>query len=213
MERHNRILRAIINNFVSEHSLDWDNWLDQAVFAYNTSVHDSTGLSPYEVVFGRPAKMPIEVELGVPLHNPSSHHKAIHFSNQVVQRNLVASRERERESRQYDQGHPSWKPFGAGKTVWLAQPEKWKFGKKWIGPDKICSRNGVNYVLQPKIWENIVAYLDQFRPCPVPQDPGLPVQPAAETPGVVFTDPHMAEEEEAQSVMGGNTTPQVFARP
>ena len=40
---------------------DVDEWLEQAVFAYNTSVHISTGLSPYELIFGRPAQMPIEV--------------------------------------------------------------------------------------------------------------------------------------------------------
>ena len=50
----------------------WDEWLDKAVFAYNTSVHESTRISPYELVFGRPARMPIEVEPGVPLQNPSS---------------------------------------------------------------------------------------------------------------------------------------------
>ena len=195
---------------ISEHSLDWDIWLDQAVFAYNTSVHESTGFSPYEMVFGRPARLSIDVELGVSLQNPSSQsdysrylRKAIHLANKVAQRNLVAARER--QSKQYDHGHPSWKPFEAGKTVWLAQPKKWKFGKKWIGPYKICSRNGVNYVLQPRIGENIVAHYNQLRLCPVPQDPGQSVQPAAETPGVVFTDPHVAEEQEAQGVMGGNT--------
>ena len=78
--------------------------------------------------------MPIEVELGVPLQNPSSQsgyiqslRKAIQLANQVAQRNLVAARER--QSRQYDQGHPSWKPFEAGQSVWLARPKKWKFGK------------------------------------------------------------------------------------
>ena len=197
---------------MSEHSLDWDNWLDQAVFAYISSVHESTGLSPYEMVFGRPARMPIEVELGVPLQNPSSQsdyiqslRKAIQLANQVAQRNLVAARER--QSRQYDQGHPSWKPFEAGQSVWLARPKKWKFGKKWIGPYKICSRNGVNYVLQPKIGENMAAHHNQLRPCPVPQDPDLPVRPAAETPGVVFTDPHVAAEQEVQGAMGGNARP------
>ena len=73
--------------------------------------------------------MAIEVELRVPLQNPSSQsdysrslRKAMHLANQVAQRNLVAARER--QSKQYDQGHPSWKQFEAGKTVWLAWPEK-----------------------------------------------------------------------------------------
>ena len=212
VERQNRTLQGIITNFVSQHSLDWDNWLDQAVFAYNTSVHESTGLSPYEMVFGRPARMPIEVELGVPLQNPSSQsdytrslRKAIQLANQVAQKNLVAARER--QSKQYDQGHPSWKPFEAGQTVWLARPKKWKFGKKWIGPYKICSQNGVNYVLQPKMGKSIVAHHNQLRFCPVPLDPGLPVQPAVETPGAVFTDSEMAEEQEAQGARGSNARP------
>eukprot|EP00794_Sanderia_malayensis_P018510 gene18510-biopygen15597 len=75
----------------SEHSLDWDEWIDQAVFAYNTGVHESTGISPYEMVFGRPARMPIEVELGMPLRNPSSQsdysqslRKAIQIANQLT---------------------------------------------------------------------------------------------------------------------------------
>ena len=99
VERQNRTLQEIITNFVSEHSLDWDEWLDQAVFAYNSSVHESTGKSPYEMIFGRPARMPIEVELGVPLQNPSSQsdysqslRKAIQLANQVAQKNLAEAR-------------------------------------------------------------------------------------------------------------------------
>ena len=89
VERQNRTLQAITTYCVPEHSLDWDNWLDQAVFAYDTSVHESTGFSPYEMVFGRPARMPFEVGLGVPLQNPSSQsdysrslRKAIHLARQ-----------------------------------------------------------------------------------------------------------------------------------
>ena len=64
VERQNRTLQEILSNFVSENHHDWDQWVDQAVFAYNTSAHESTGLSPYELVFGHPPRMPIEVELG-----------------------------------------------------------------------------------------------------------------------------------------------------
>ena len=76
-----------------------------------------------------------------------------------------------------------------------------------MAPTKSAAKMGRNYVLQPRIGKNIVAYHNQLRPRPVPQDPGLPVQLVAETPGVVLTDPHVVEEQEAQGVMGGNTRP------
>eukprot|EP00794_Sanderia_malayensis_P021278 gene21278-biopygen16313 len=213
VERQNRTLQDIICNFVSEHSLDWDEWIDQAVFAYNTGVHESTGISPYEMVFGRPARMPIEVELGVPLRNPSSQsdysqslRKAIQIANQAARKSLVAARNR--QSTEYNKSHLDWKPLQPGQAVWLARPKKWKFGKKWIGPYTICSNNGVNYVLRSNIGKTFVAHHNQIRPCPTPLDKGVPVQPLDETPGVVFVEPdQLAVEPGAQGVRGGNARP------
>ena len=69
------------------------------MFSYNTSVHESTRISPYELVFGRPARMPIEVELSVPLQSPSSQsdyshslRKAIRHANQKAQGKLKLAR-------------------------------------------------------------------------------------------------------------------------
>ena len=39
----------------------WDAYLDSCVFAYNTSSHESSLLSPFEVMFGRKAIIPIEL--------------------------------------------------------------------------------------------------------------------------------------------------------
>ena len=39
----------------------WDEHLDSCVFAYNTSRQESTLYSPFEVMFGRLAHLPIEV--------------------------------------------------------------------------------------------------------------------------------------------------------
>ena len=52
VERQNRTLQNILSSFVSEHSVDWDQWIDQAVFAYNTSVHESTGMSRTKCFLG-----------------------------------------------------------------------------------------------------------------------------------------------------------------
>jgi len=57
VERQNRTLQEILSTFVVGHQNGWDEMLDQAVFAYNTSVHESTKVSPYEMVFERTACM------------------------------------------------------------------------------------------------------------------------------------------------------------
>ena len=50
--RQNRTLQEMLAAFVSEHKDDWDSWVSLAVYAYNTSCHEPTGFSPYELVFG-----------------------------------------------------------------------------------------------------------------------------------------------------------------
>ena len=89
---------------VADCSIDLDDVLDQTVFAYNTSVHESTCLSPYEMIFGRKARMPIEVELVVPLHNPSTQsqyspliRKAFQKANEIARNKLEVVRCRQAE--------------------------------------------------------------------------------------------------------------------
>ena len=98
--------------------------------------------------------MPIEVELGVPLRNPSSQsdygqsmRKALRYSNQLAQRNLDLGRPRQ-ASNYNNKSKRDWEPFEPGQTVCLWRPKHWKFGRKWTGPYKILSRNGVNYKLE-----------------------------------------------------------------
>ena len=62
----------MLSAFVSNRRDDWDLWLDSVTFAYNTSRHDALGISPYEVVFGQLPRLPVELELGMPLTNPST---------------------------------------------------------------------------------------------------------------------------------------------
>ena len=157
-------------------------------------MHESTGISPYELVFGRPARMPIEVELSVPLRSPSSQsdyshslRKAIRHANQVAQGKLELARAQ--QSNNYNsKSHKNWKPFEPGQFVWLWRPKKFKFGRKWIGPYEVCSRRGVNYYLKSENGKFLTAHHNQLKTCPVPLKPGLPYCPSSETPGIVYGD-------------------------
>ena len=62
----------MLASFVSSHKDDWDIWLSLVVFAHNTSCHESTGYTPFKIVFGRLPDTPLELDLDIPLKNPCS---------------------------------------------------------------------------------------------------------------------------------------------
>ena len=53
----------MLSKAVMGHKEMWDEFIDSAVFAYNTSTHESTTYSPFQVMFGRKARLPVEADL------------------------------------------------------------------------------------------------------------------------------------------------------
>ena len=45
---------------------EWDVVLSEVMFAYNTSVHTTTGFTPYFLTFGVEARVPSEILVGLP---------------------------------------------------------------------------------------------------------------------------------------------------
>ena len=54
VERYNRSLLAMLRHYVGEHQDDWDKYASAVTYAYNMSVHRSTGATPFELVLSRP---------------------------------------------------------------------------------------------------------------------------------------------------------------
>jgi hypothetical protein len=68
-ERFIRTLKSMIKSYVDENQSDWDENLNELAFAYNSSVHASTGYTPYELVFGVQPRIPLDLILDVPYAN------------------------------------------------------------------------------------------------------------------------------------------------
>ena len=49
--------------FTANKKSQWDQFLDTCVFAYNTSQHESTCFTPFELMFGRKATLAIDIEM------------------------------------------------------------------------------------------------------------------------------------------------------
>ena len=55
-------MKAMLIKYCHQHKDTWDEHLPHCVYAYNTSRHESSHYSPFEVMFGRKAILPIELD-------------------------------------------------------------------------------------------------------------------------------------------------------
>ena len=58
VERFNRTVISMLSMFVTPEKTNWDDLLPFLMLAYNTSVHASTGHTPFRVVFGEECNLP-----------------------------------------------------------------------------------------------------------------------------------------------------------
>jgi hypothetical protein len=53
-------MERILRTFTAKLRDQWDTLLPLVMFAYNTTVHSTTGVTPYEAMFGHPCPLPFE---------------------------------------------------------------------------------------------------------------------------------------------------------
>ena len=64
VERINRTLLDMFATTAHNHPSDWDLYIRKVCLAYNSSIHSSTGFSPFFLMFGREVKLPIDLMYG-----------------------------------------------------------------------------------------------------------------------------------------------------
>ena len=55
------MLKAMLKNFAQERVESWDKFLPYLLFAYRDVPFESTGYSPFELLFGRTVRGPLSV--------------------------------------------------------------------------------------------------------------------------------------------------------
>ncbi|KAK7880059.1 hypothetical protein WMY93_033267 [Mugilogobius chulae] len=61
VERYNQTLKSMLRKFVSTTGKDWDQWLSYLLFAYREVPQASTGFSPFELLYGRQVRGPLDL--------------------------------------------------------------------------------------------------------------------------------------------------------
>ena len=177
VERFNRTLLDMLATCTKDHPFDWENHIRKVCMAYNTSVQSTTGYTPFYLMFGRQAKLPVDLMYGTdrPLEMSPDGYAA------ELRKTLTEAYDRVRESmgtqlgRQkefYDQ-KVHGQPFKDNDRVWLHSPavprrKSRKLHHPWSGPWQVVKRlSDATYRIQnlQQRRRRLVVHFDRLKPC------------------------------------------------
>ena len=109
-ERFNRTLLSMLGTLEAEKKSNWKAYINSVVHAYNCSKSESTGYSPFYLMYGRQPRLPIDLILGVEQQTADTHDyktfvsslkERLSYAYQLAQKNSCKKGLQNKE--QYDQ--------------------------------------------------------------------------------------------------------------
>ena len=146
VERFNRTLLMMLAMFAGKNQDDWDDLLPAVMMAYRSSVHESTGFSPYRLMFGEECTLPMDI--GLPKEQSDTPDSitspyAIWVREAYEQVRQHSGQAVQRQKRLYDRRAVK-RLFAVGDWVmhFYTPAKKCKLDSAWIGPYLIVSLIG-----------------------------------------------------------------------
>ena len=112
-ERFNRTLCTILAKYATQHQGEWDTYLASALFAYRTAQQGTTKYEPFELLYGRHATLPIDLQMQRPTTTQNlprtieQYHQLITAQlqqrRQDAQQNIMKQQQKQKE--RYDRTH------------------------------------------------------------------------------------------------------------
>ena len=138
----------ILSKLISDHRCDWLHFVPKAVLAYNTSVRESTLLTPYRLMFGREVILPsdaiLRFETAPPQGSVQKYPKYVALQKQQLKETEQLARQNLKPVQKFQKLITNNKCHGqrflVGDRVWYknrAMTRRRKFFKLWCGPWRV----------------------------------------------------------------------------
>jgi len=163
VERFNGTLESKIRT-LSDDIKDWDLSIDKCLHAYRTTVHRSTKRSPYEIIYGRKARLDIDAKLDIDTPNLVDNHQTI---LQKVADNILI--EANKSKARYDKGKKREpRKLDGLKVYWKEDwpPKEGKLTNPWKGPYlSTRTESPWNFKITDADGRSKIVHVDQLKPC------------------------------------------------
>ena len=157
-ERFNRTLTDMLAKKVDKSGRDWDTHLPFVLFAYRTSVQESTKESPFYLLYGRDPRLPTTLEMGAINYEEVD---IDNYKNEISIKLAEAWKLARRNNKtaqgnqklQYDRNSKPPK-FRVGDRVFVYMPsakacKAYKFARPFYGPYRIIEQSETGVVVRP----------------------------------------------------------------
>ena len=153
-ERYNQTLGGLLRRYVADNGSDWDKVIPGIVLAYHSTVHQSTGYSPFYLMHGRHPKAIIDINFPMSEHYRSHRELAYFIENNLkIIRELATKSilDKQKEYKRYNDHNSTSVDFKVGDLVCIKIGTKKKgrspkFQRKYEGPYPLIERTSpVNF--------------------------------------------------------------------
>ncbi|CAC5393047.1 unnamed protein product [Mytilus coruscus] len=180
VEKFNGVLTHM---FVDDHHKNWDVYIPYVLFAYRSSIQESTQETPFYLMYGRDARLPIDVALSEPTvtYTDADDNKAnvlirLQEVFTLAKDNIQLAQQKQKAFSDKKSVEPDYE---IGQTVWVYSPASkvglsHKLLHPWSGPHRIISKiSPVNFKIEScdnKKHQQIL-HANRIKPFLDPDDP------------------------------------------
>ena len=177
VERFNRTLKDMVAKYIKPCGSDWDEHITALAFAYNTSKHSVTGYSPFFLIHGREARLPVDELFKTrqdALDIDSYVENTLRRLKVAFHRAKTNTDEATREMVQRQEDVCREATYTEGQSVWVADHTahaggKRKLGMRYKGPGKVVrlegpSEEGVVYRVRMPDGKDVKVHHNHLKP-------------------------------------------------